>query len=57
MSPNSKIANFKPTYAALNNVQSRAGIGQREGAARFELTVAGPAASVTTAPNETGDLL
>jgi hypothetical protein len=58
MTPGTTIANFKPTYPAPNNVESRAGIGQPEGAARSASTVAVPAmASAMFAPIETGDLI
>jgi hypothetical protein len=58
MTPANKIANFKPTSPALNNVESRAGIGQLQGAAFSALTGVKPAmASAMSAPIETGDLL
>lgn len=58
MTPGTIIAHFKPTYPATNNVESRAGIGQPEGAARSGSTFAVPAmASAISAPIETGDLI
>jgi hypothetical protein len=50
--------NLKPTSPAINNVESRAGIAQPEGAAVFESCVAVSAmVSSSSAPNETGDLI
>lgn len=58
MTPGTIIANFKPTYPTTNNVESRAGIGQPEGAAGSGSTFAVPAmASAMSAPIETGDLI
>ena len=59
MPPGPIIPNFKPTSLAINNVESRAGIGRPRGAALSGVPVAGSAtaASVISAPNETGDLL
>jgi hypothetical protein len=58
MTPEKLLANFKPTYTALNNVESRAGIAQPQGAAFSGSTFAIQAtASAMSAPIETGDLL
>jgi hypothetical protein len=58
MTPRTSTTHFKTTSPALNNVESRAGIGQLEGAAQSAITVALPVTvSAMSAPIETGELL